>query len=793
MIDFNKVYTIDIETNNLLRDMLSYEQLPYKLNDEARLWCVVIRRLGDDAVFYQTCEGITKEWMQETLADCEYLIAHNGVKFDFLVLKLFGVLDYEIGHIDKPDLLFGRPMRFIDTLVLSRLLNPDRYPGHSLEAWGERLQEAKMDYRGELIDRGLLEKDAPSSAEFAFYNEVMLEYCIQDTNVNGKIFKALLKEMGRHNWQMAFKMEMKLADYGVRRETFGFSFDKEKAVACVEELTQIIEDIRQRVNPILPPRALTKAEETKYTLPKTQVKKDGTLSEAFSKRINELGAFCFFDKNVWKMLYEDQVYELPYNKPLKTSLPGTIENLDHVKMFLIQKGWVPLEWRERDLTRDLKKQKLPYEKQVETLKRYVKQTLVKGLYKEQRLEILGLTEENLYASLEYQLGSNKPVRVPTSPSVRVGVEKELCKNLVKLGKDIEFAKDFSLYLTYRHRLSSIAGGDIEDMDFDTETPNTGFLKHYREIDGRIPTPAIEIGASSCRYKHSVVCNVARPSSLYGSQLRGLFGCGKGYLQLGFDASALENRVQAGYIKKYPMGEEIGKSLVAEKPNDCHSVNASKLGISRSDAKSFGYATLYGAGPPKLAKMLSVPVKHGEELYSLFWEAMLPLKLLKEDLEAAWENGGQEFIISIDGRKIRTRSRHSLLNALFQSTGVICMKYTAVFLMEELEALGYCVDPFVGKPDVCSMIEYHDEQQLAVLPSLCKFEMFDTEEEAKEFVKNWTGSQLSTISHGKKFYVALPNVVSESILKATKRVEKILNLQFELGIEWVTGRNWADCH
>ena len=40
---------------------------------------------------------------------------------------------------------------------------------------------------------------------------------------------------------------------------------------------------------------------------------------------------------------------------------------------------------------------------------------------------------------------------------------------------------------------SIAGGDIDDMDFDEEAPNTGFLSMYREIDGRVATPAIEIG------------------------------------------------------------------------------------------------------------------------------------------------------------------------------------------------------------------------------------------------------------------------------------------------------------
>ena len=89
-------------------------------------------------------------------------------------------------------------------------------------------------------------------------------------------------------------------------------------------------------------------------------------------------------------------------------------------------------------------------------------------------------------------------------------------------------------MTYRHRKSSIAGGDIDDMDFDEEYPNTGFLSMYRDIDGRVATPAIEIGASTNRYRHIGVCNIARASSIYGKEMRSLFGCGEGMVQLGLD-------------------------------------------------------------------------------------------------------------------------------------------------------------------------------------------------------------------------------------------------------------------
>lgn len=98
---------------------------------------------------------------------------------------------------------------------------------------------------------------------------------------------------------------------------------------------------------------------------------------------------------------------------------------------------------------------------------------------------------------------------------------------------------------------------------------------YRTVDGRIPTPAIEI-ASTNRYRHIGVCNVARASSIYGKEMqRSLFGCGQGMYQFGFDFSSLEARIQGHYILPFN-GEESAEQLLASKPNDIHTLNANKL-------------------------------------------------------------------------------------------------------------------------------------------------------------------------------------------------------------------------
>ena len=785
----DKIYTIDIESNNLLSEMVSYKELPYKLRDDASLWCVVIRDIETGEVKSAEKEQITKEWLKESLSDCKVLVAHNGVKFDFLALHLFGVMDYKIGYLGEPDLLFGEECRFIDTLILSRLGNPDRYGGHSLKAWGERLGEKKDDYRQQCIDAGYIEKTAPKGAEFRAWNPLMLPYCIQDNVVNAKVYIKLVEEFYGHNWGQSVKMEHKLADLGIRRELFGFDFDKEGAIKAVEELNQIMQDLADKVEPLLPPKPLNKTELSFWTPPATQLKKDGSISKHMERFVTRIGAKVRGEV----FIFEGQEYEMPYNKPLKETVKAEMKDFDHIKMFLIDEfGWLPTEWSERDITKDSKKKPLTLEKQQQVLDRWWNETL-EGKYRKGRIRELDVLESKCYDMLQEKLGGQWPARVPTSPKIRVGVEKELCPNLIKLGEDVQFAKDFADWLTYRHRRNSIAGGDLSDINLYEEEPSSGFLFQYREEDGRIPTPAIEIGAVTSRYVHIGVANIARPSSIYGKEMRSLFRAGKGGVFFGFDYSSLEARIMAHYVHKYPKGPELGVLFTGEKPNDWHSNQALAMGVSRGDAKSIDYGILYGAQKAKIKKMTGKTMKESEEIVTGFWDGSPALKDLRDAVIKFWESTGKKYVTGIDGRKINVRSKHALLNSLFQSAGVIFAKYVSVFIMEKYEKEGLCIDPFKGSPDVSSMIEYHDEEALFCKPYLFKFKTFETEEDANNFVKNWDGPQLSAVSEGNVWYVALPSIISTIIEETVQQVTEMLKINVEMGFEYMVGNNWFECH
>ena len=775
-------FVIDIETNNLLSNMLDYSSLPYKLNSDARLWCIVVRDVDTDDVKEIVSENgssITKDDLQRILSDCSELIGHNAIKFDLLALKLFGVLDYDIGYLDQSDKLFGKEIKVTDTLLRSRLLNPDRKGGHSLGAWGKVLGDFKGDFH-----------------DFSKFTPEMLSYCIQDTKVTSLIFDKLEKEyQGYIGWKKAEKMENKLADIAVRRETYGFWFDKEKAIACVEDLTEKMKELSDNVNPLLPPKPMTKGTLKKYTPPIKQINKDGSVSAIMAKFAIRHDAIIEDEL----FIYKGMAREIPFTEPLETHEVADISDLDHVKSYLIELGWRPMEMKIRDLTKDSKKQSISYEKRVETLDRWLAQTFDEGKYKDVRLRDLDMgmkvTKEEVRKKLLPKLEKDFPVRVPTSPCVRVGVEKELCPNLTKLGDKVAFANDFVLYQTYKHRKSSIAGGKLDDVDYEDEYPDTGYLSMYREEDERVSTPAIEIGAGTQRYRHISIANIPRVTSVYGEELRSLFGCGKGMYQFGFDFSSLEARIQGHYVLPFN-GEELAVSLLAEKPNDLHSINARKLGMDRGDAKAIAYMLIYGGSSKKAKTMLGITQEEADALVENFWEEVKPLKDLKEALTAAWEKRGKTNIVAVDGRKINIRSQHSLINFLFQSGGVICAKYSTVFLYKLLEEQGYKCNPFEHEViDMSSMIEYHDECQLAVNPKLIPMKLFKTEEDCNKFIEEWDGEQLGeaiVISDG-RYCLALPNPISKAVTDAITLAEKEVGLKVNLGMSYVVGNNWALCH
>ena len=122
----------DFETNGLLNaESIDYTASPYRLQPTYRVWCGTMRDLHQHMQYKTFIGEEMLEFISSYLPNVKKMVCHNGIDFDFLVFKLAYGIDYEIGETTT---LNGKPVELIDTLVLSKVLNPDRIGGHSLEA-----------------------------------------------------------------------------------------------------------------------------------------------------------------------------------------------------------------------------------------------------------------------------------------------------------------------------------------------------------------------------------------------------------------------------------------------------------------------------------------------------------------------------------------------------------------------------------------------------------------------------------------------------------------------------------
>lgn len=89
-------------------------------------------------------------------------------------------------------------------------------------------------------------------------------------------------------------------------------------------------------------------------------------------------------------------------------------------------------------------------------------------------------------------------------------------------------------------------------------------------------------------------------------------------------------------------------------------------------------------------------------------------------------------------------------------------------------------------------ELLDECQFAVHPKLIKVKVFEDESEAKEFAKQNEGS--SAVGHGTKgYYVGMKTEPVEAISVGISEAVSKMQLNVELGFEWIPGVTWGQCH
>lgn len=296
--------------------------------------------------------------------------------------------------------------------------------------------------------------------------------------------------------------------------------------------------------------------------------------------------------------------------------------------------------------------------------------------------------------------------------------------------DYPEAKKLSELFLIQKRIGQLAEGPQAWMK---KVDSDGKLRH------RIISPSTR--TLRCTHIQPNLSQVPAVRLPYGKQCRELFTVPSGYSLVGSDLSGIEIRLFAHFLALYDEGEYA--KVILE--SDIHSYNQKATGLAtRDQAKTWLYATLYGAGDAKVGSIVGKGAKEGKRLKDNFIEAVPAYGLLKTNVEKAASKG---FIKTLGSNRIKVNSSHTSLNSLLQSAGaVICSKWVSLISKAIKE-----------KKLDCTIVGWiHDEVQIAV-------------------------------RKGQEEYVG--NLAQ----RCAKEAGEAYSLRIPIDAEYAVGRSWADTH
>lgn len=291
-----KIYVFDLEANGFLEEA-------------TKIHCAVFKELGTNSIYKFTPKTIKD--LPAFMDKADVLIGHNSIGYDFpLIKKLLG---YEY------------PGKKVDTLVMSRLLNPKRQSPtlcpnkkapHSVEAWGYRVGRGK-----------------PEHNDWEVYTEAMLHRCTEDTEIQELIYKELLKEAKGGCWKNAFLLSFKLFENLQLQEQYGWKVDRPYMDHCINTLTRWVDKIDKAITPRL--TIVMEVNETKIKGEYKHISKPFLKSGAYSKSVIDWLATTDYP-------VDHRIVVGPFSRVSfrRVDLDSRVEVID----FLLNLGWEPLEY-----------------------------------------------------------------------------------------------------------------------------------------------------------------------------------------------------------------------------------------------------------------------------------------------------------------------------------------------------------------------------------------------------------------------------------------------------------------
>lgn len=197
------------------------------IDNPQKIHCVVLYDIQTEkeTVYEPPFNGLA-----EHLSCAKRIIGHNIIHYDSRWLSSLLSIQLDSSVVT-------------DTLLLSQLLNYRIEGGHSLEAWGNRLDFPKI---------GLNIRD------WSVYTPEMKARCINDCRLNAKVYNVLRRKLidrEDHAFDRAIDLEHQMAWVCLNMHIDGFGFDVDRARTLLAELDAAVTDLDKELLNAFPPKA----------------------------------------------------------------------------------------------------------------------------------------------------------------------------------------------------------------------------------------------------------------------------------------------------------------------------------------------------------------------------------------------------------------------------------------------------------------------------------------------------------------------------------------------------------
>ncbi len=265
----------DIETNGL------------KLEEITKIHCIVLSNNGHLMEYTSNFGSLLGRLMDPAYGGTSFLCGHNVIAYDIPVLQKF-----------YP---WFKPKKVIDTLLLSRMSNPDRLAGHSLASYSDDLGTEKI-----------------KNEDWSICTVQMIERCKNDVILTEKLYKQLMAAMDNwEGWKWPIQIEHKVAQIIAEQVTHGWMFDIATATTLKVGLEQQIADIDHDLSHLLSPKCIQISD----------IKKP-------------------FNKNGQETSQVRKYFTEPVSGPCSVIQfePINLSSEKQMKELLLSLGWAPTQW-----------------------------------------------------------------------------------------------------------------------------------------------------------------------------------------------------------------------------------------------------------------------------------------------------------------------------------------------------------------------------------------------------------------------------------------------------------------